>query len=312
MANSGGKFTKVIVLTALICTSVCLQESKGQQKVQYTQYMFDGALINPAYVGVDEVLSLTFIHRNQWSGVEGAPQSQTLSGHTLFKEKQLGMGLMVNYDVVGIHKAVNISTNYAYHLKVGRDQFLSLGLQAGIHNRNSDYASLLVSSGNDPSLVNIQNSDTYFDLGLGLYYRNPKLHIGFSVPEFIPQKFSINDTTSVQRYQLNQFLFTKYRIVVNDNIDLEPSVLLKYWSGVPLSYDLNLNATFKKVISAGFSYRRSESIDFLLRLQITPQLQFGYSYDYPIGHLARFANVSHEIMARYIFKFKYSDVSSPR
>ena len=289
-----------------------LPEVQAQQRVQYTQYMFDGSIINPAFAGAEEALSLTFIYRNQWSGVEGAPQSQTLSAHTLFKEKQVGVGLIINNDKIGVHKTLNIGTNYAYHLNLNNDKVLSFGLQAGLNNRRADYASLAAQANNDPSISNATVAETYFDLGVGLYLRTPKFHLGYSIPEIIPNDLKLNDSTTTELSDLNQFIFSKLIIDVSPQIRLTPSILLKYLNGVPLSYDLNLNATFRKVITGGISYRKAESIDFIMRLQVTPQFQFGYSYDYPIGDISNLSNASHEIMARYLFKFNQANVASPR
>lgn len=300
-------------LLLLIITEILLisQKSYAQQKVHFTQYMYDGSVINPAYVGADEALSLTFINRNQWTGIEGAPTTQTLSAHTLFSKKQLGVGLLLHHEKIGVHQNFNLSTNYAYHLKVGTQRFISLGLQAGIHARRSDYGSIL-GANPDPLITRSSVSDTYFDMGFGLYYRGPKLHIGLSVPEIIPNQFTLSDDANVDITEINQFLFAKYSVSVNENFEVEPGFLLKYIKGLPLSYDLNLLTTFRKVLGLGVSYRKSESVDFLMRLHLTPQLQFGYAYDFPIGSIADSANGSHEIMGRYIFKFKQSNVVSPR
>ncbi len=283
----------------------------AQQKVQYTQYMYDASVINPAYVGADEALSLTFINRNQWTGINGAPTTQTLSAHTLFREKKLGAGIVVHREKIGVHSNFNIATNYAYHLPVGNNKTLSFGLQAGIHTRNSDYGSLTTGT-TDPGLRNIPVSETYLDLGFGFYYRSPKLHIGYSIPEIIPNQVSIDENYSSGFQEINHFLFMQYNLTLSPIIDLQPGFLIKYINGLPLSYDLNLIATFKEVVSIGASYRKQESIDFLLRLQVTPQLQFGYAYDYAIGNLSGISNGSHELMARYIFKFKHSNIDSPR
>ena len=101
-------------------------------------------------------------------------------------------------------------------------------------------------------------------------------------------------------------------IPLSRNVELNPSFLIKYFSGTPLSYDLNLSTTIQQVISFGVSYRKDESIDLLLRFNLTPQLQVGYAYDNPIGSVAAFAKTSNELMLRYLFKFKNSNVVSPR
>jgi type IX secretion system PorP/SprF family membrane protein len=303
---------KVIVPFFIAFTLFLSSESVAQQKVQFTQYMFNGLVINPAYAGADEALSLTFIHRNQWAGVEGAPTTQILSGHTLFKNKKVGLGLILSNDEIGVHRNLNFVTNYAYHLTTGSSSYLSFGLQAGIHDRRSDYGSLIGDSGNDPNINDASISHTFFDFGAGLYYRSPRLHVGFSIPEIIPQQMYFNDTLSTKFSEVNNFFYSRYRIYLNDDMDLEPSLLLKYLYGVPLSYDMNMNVIYRKVLTMGLSYRRNESFDFLLKCQVTPQLQIGYSYDYPLQQTSELYNASHEVMIHYLFRFNESNVTSPR
>src|SRR5260221_4336461 len=285
----------------------------AQEKVQFTQYMFSGLVINPAYAGADEKLSLTFINRNQWSGIEGAPTTQTLSAHTLFKKKQFGVGFLLVNDQIGVHRNVNASVSYAYHIQTGDQSYLSMGLQTGVKSFRSNYASLNTGGTNDPYLYNVVTQQMFFDFAAGIYYRSPRLHIGFSVPELIKQQFHVNDTLSVRLNNINFFLFTRYRFTINENFDFEPSVLVKYLKGVPLSLDVNLNWFYRRIITVGASYRKTESLDFLFKAQITPQLQVGYAYDYPVQTVSAFSTSgSHELMVQYLFSFFKKNVTSPR
>jgi type IX secretion system PorP/SprF family membrane protein len=284
----------------------------AQQKVQFSQYMFNTMLINPAYAGADEALSLTMLNRSQWRGVENSPVTQTLSAHTLFHKKQFGLGLTLVNDRIGIHRNLSAMSNYAYHLQVSRKSVVSFGLQAGVHSMRSDYASLATGTIYDPGILNGPVSRTFFDLGAGIYFRSPRLHAGISAPGLMPERMSFKDTLTVHLNRANYFLFARYRIVQSENIAYEPSVLLKYLHGLPVSYDVNLNLIYRKVLTLGLSYRKQESLDFLLKLQITPQLQLGYAYDHTIGNVSRISSGSHELMVQYVFRYVETKVSSPR
>ncbi len=286
--------------------------SIAQQKVQFTQYMFNGLVINPAYAGADEALNLTFIQRKQWANVEHSPTTQSLSAHTLFKKKNMGLGFTLINDKIGVHKNLNVLSNYAYHLRLSKESFLSLGIQAGIHSRKSNYGSLAGNSNVDPKLYDATVSYTAFDFGAGFYYRSPRLHVGFSAPEILPERYALNDTMEINMKEVNFFLFSKYNFTLTEFIDMEPGMLFKFLKGVPVSFDLNLNFIYRKVLTLGLSYRKSESIDFMMKAQITPQLQFGYAYDYPIGEISKLSNGSHELMVSYVFRYIQSNISSPR
>src|SRR5687768_15847649 len=54
----------------------------AQQQPMYTQYMFNGLVINPAYAGSAETFTATALFRKQWVGMTGAPETQTFSAHS--------------------------------------------------------------------------------------------------------------------------------------------------------------------------------------------------------------------------------------
>jgi type IX secretion system PorP/SprF family membrane protein len=299
-----------ITFLVLILQGFVIREGLSQQKPQFTQYMFNSLVINPAYAGADEALSLTFIDRHQWLGVENAPSTQTLSAHTLVRKKKIGLGLSIINDKIGVYQNLNALSSFAYHIQTGLDSYLSMGLQAGFNNNRANYTSLLGNS-NDPNLVNSIN-ETYFDFGFGIYFRSPRFHIGLSSPQFVPKQIAFDKNTTIQVGSSNYFLFSKYRISLSNSWELEPSTLIKYVPILPLSYDFNINFVYRRILSSGFSYRGNESLDFLLKVQLTTQLQFGYSYDYAINNVARLNSGSHELMVNYVFKYIRKNVASPR
>src|SRR5688572_2690665 len=85
----------------------------AQQGPQFTQFMFNNLAINPAYAGADEHPSITLVGRDQWSRIENAPSTQSLSAHALFA-KRVGLGLILVRDQIGIHKNTNALASYAY------------------------------------------------------------------------------------------------------------------------------------------------------------------------------------------------------
>lgn len=252
------------------------------------------------------------MHRTQWTGIDGAPVTQVLSGNAFFKNKRMGAGFSLVNDKIGVHQNFTAMGSYAYQISVGPSAKISFGLQAGVRNRKSDYASLAPDSGNDPMVAVSAFSQTSFDAGAGVYLRTGRFHLGLSAPQLLPEKSTVNDSMTVHWDRTTYFLFSKYRITVTEILEVEPNVLVKYFPGTPLSVDLNLNFIFYKAITFGCSYRKDESVDFLFLGKITPQFQFGYAYDFPIGDVPKTVSGSHEIMLNYRFQFHYTKVDSPR
>ena len=79
MKRNRGKirFTAFLGCFFTVVTSVF-----GQQDAQYTQYMYNTVSVNPGYAGSRGHLSIAALYRNQWVGLDGAPETQPLNLHT--------------------------------------------------------------------------------------------------------------------------------------------------------------------------------------------------------------------------------------
>src|SRR5690606_18679278 len=106
---------------------------KAQQDAQFSQYMFNSLVINPAYAGYKETLNISLLHRDQWGGIEGAPKTQSLVlDGAFFNDKKVGLGLTVLNDKNGLLNQSSAYANYAYRIRMGEnDARLSFGLAIG-------------------------------------------------------------------------------------------------------------------------------------------------------------------------------------
>jgi type IX secretion system PorP/SprF family membrane protein len=309
MSASCKILTKHAVLLCLMALGSWL--ACAQQNPHFTQYMFSGLVINPAYAGVDEALSAMIIDRRQWSGLEGAPNTQTLSLHTLTAKRKVGLGLLIVNDKIGIHRNLTLQGSYAYHLKVAANSFLSFGLQAGAFHMRSDYSS--VQNGiPDPKVNNAVINELFFEVGAGLYFRSKRFQWGISAPELLPKTTSLSETESIDLKNVNLFSFMKYRFAISPVWEFEPAFLLKYANDLPLSADAAVTFLYKDILTAGVAYRIDASLGYLMKIRVVPQLQVGYAYDFPTGSLTQLNNGSHELMLHYVFRFERSGIKSPR
>jgi type IX secretion system PorP/SprF family membrane protein len=298
---------RILIIAILEVATLFVNAQPGPQ---FTQFMNNYLVINPAYAGAEGAFSLTMVSRNQWSGVENAPSTQSFSAHTLVKKKHVGLGLTIIRDQLGVHKNTNVLTNYAYQIKLKEGSFISMGIQAGVANLKSDYASLQGPT-IDPKLVNSINQTT-IDFGAGIYYKNQKLQIGLSVPELFSPTAHPNDSVSITFRKNTLQLYSRYRFTLNESFDMEPGLIVKYFPNLPVSYDVNLNLIYRNVLTGGLSYRKDESIDVIFKLQLTQQFQFGYAYDYPLNSLSSLGTTSHELLIHYVFRNIKNKVATSR
>ncbi len=303
-------FTRTLV-SVVIMLFTCIS-GQAQQRPLYSQYLFNGLVINPAFAGAHEALSLSLSNRSQWSGLDGAPRTFAFASHVLLEPQQIGLGIALNSDQIGVHKNLLVNGSAAYHLQISPDDVLSFGLQAGIRNHKVDYLSLVNNQPYDPRIAASAPGRTFFDVGAGVYFRSEHFEAGVSVPGMIPSDMAAADSAEMRIRNAHWLVFSKYTFALNHFLDFIPSVFVQYYPGVPVSVDMSAGLLFHKAVFTGVSYRRNESVDFLLRANVTPQLSVGYCYDLVIGNASILSSASHEIGVNYLFKFSRHKIAAPR
>lgn len=309
-------FALLILLSGLRLAG---QTGSDQKKISlvypvYSQYLHNGLLINPAYAGSREVLSLFLSGRLQWAGIKGAPVSETVSLHSLLKNDRVGLGLTGQFFKYGFSKSTSVYADYAYHIMLGKGK-LAFGLKAGFDRSNTDYTGILLIDPNDPAFTT--NDKPYFlpNAGAGMYFYGKKFFIGAAVPSFM--SYVKNSTGKVSFNALSDFdvyISAGALITIAPAFKFKPSVFLDYsvQKTKKMQIDLNGNFIIYDLVWIGGSWRTSEQVAVgILQVQINPQIMFGYSYDYPVGRMNTYSKGSHEIVFRYEFSYKVS-AANPR
>jgi type IX secretion system PorP/SprF family membrane protein len=296
------KFYIVIVL--LIATQVY-----GQQDPQYTQYMYNMNVINPAYAGSKENLSFGLLYRTQWAGIDGAPQTATFFGHAPISEK-VGLGLSVISDEVGPVKETNVYADFSYTLNLGGEHKLAFGIKAGATFHDIGLAGIDLIDPNDPFFQNI--STTTPNIGAGFFYYTDKYYFAASLPNILDSVHLDANGNKIGSEDSHYFVTGGYVFDVTANTKLKPSFLVKSAFGAPTSFDVNLNALFWNKFEVGGSYRLDDSFSGLINFAITPSLRIGYAYDSVTSDIRRFAPASHEFMLLFDLNFPKKDSRSPR
>jgi type IX secretion system PorP/SprF family membrane protein len=279
--------------------------SYGQHNAMFTQYMFNGLLINPAYAGSNEVLNATAVDRMQWAGFAGAPKTLSFSFHSPLKNKKVNLGLSVLNDQIGVTTQNKINAVYAYRIFFKKSS-LSFGLQGGIDMVTNNWSKIQTTTPGDFMFSSpIYSKRTLVETGFGIYYKSSNFFIGASSPDL----FSVGVNILGNTYKPALFT-TGYLFSLSENVKLKPSVLVKYIKNSPAELDLNMNAYYKN-FGLGVSYRTNDAMVFLIQYNINMQLSAGYSYDLTTSKLGTFVRGSHEIMLKYEFGYKVNP-QSPR
>jgi len=294
------------VYLSCILLSICAVNGMAQQSTIYSQYMFNGLAINPAYAGYDGLLSLTAWGRLQSLGLEGSPNTQSFTAHSPIINNKIGVGLQFFHEQIGVTDQTGVYGSYSY--KIYMDKFtLSLGLQAGINFYKTNYTSLVTFNPGDP----VFNEDTRTitpNVGSGAILSNEKLFIGISMPQMLSTGSQENIIVQEKPFILYGGLVFK----LSPSILLKPSMLAKMVNGKPVEWNINAHLLIKEILWLGASFRPVNAITLLMQFQITEQLAFGYAYDASIGEISSIEAGSHEFMLNYKFRYSKKGVVSPR
>lgn len=295
----------------LVVLILVVKVSFGQQQATFSQYMFNGLAINPAYAGSNGVLTATALVRYQSLGLSGAPNTQSLAIHSPLLNKKIGIGLLLVRDNISVINQYSINAMYAYRLKIGEKGNLAMGLQGGINSIRADYTKATIFNPNDPAFAEDVRS-TRPNFGFGIYYQSDRLTAGVSMPQLANNVFTRGpDLTTVK--QDNPIILTAgYVIGLSRAVKLKPSTLLKFVAGEAVEYDLNLQLSFDDILWIGGSVRFLNAVDILAAVQLTRQLSIGYSYSITTNALSRVDLGSHEVMLSYQFKYPKDALISPR
>ncbi|MBW3518809.1 type IX secretion system membrane protein PorP/SprF [Flavobacterium sp. NKUCC04_CG] len=291
-----------------------LPEVHAQQAPHYTQYMYNMSVVNPAYAGSQEGLAMGLLYRKQWVGLDGAPQTGTLFGHTRVGKK-VGLGLSVISDKIGPVKENNIYGDFSYTLDLGGEQKLALGLKAGVTLHDiglfSDIGNGFITDAGDPAFAEDSKS-TLFNVGAGAFYYTKDYYVGLGVPNMLKGNYLDYDGKKFGTRVMHMFLTGGYVFDLNKEFKLKPFFMVKYAPDSPVSADLSVNVMYVNKFEIGASYRIDDAISGMVNYRITPNIRVGYAYDHVMSDLNVKAKASHEFILLYDIYFSKKVSSSPR
>ncbi|WP_371743273.1 type IX secretion system membrane protein PorP/SprF [Pseudozobellia sp. WGM2] len=275
----------------------------AQQDPQYTQYMYNMSVINPAYT-TNDVGRLNFgaLYRSQWKNTVGAPETLTFYAHAPMSPSiEMGLSLVSDKIGDGALKENNIYADFAYILKLDEKSNISLGLKGGFTTFETNFNGFVLPEFQDDEAFNENLNNTFPNIGVGAFYHRNHFYAGISAPNLLTSKHLENrdGINRIGSEKIHFFLTTGYVYELNQDIKLKPSLLAKIVEGAPLTVDLSMNALFYNRIEGGLSYRLEDSVSAMFNIAVLPALRIGYAYDYTLSNLSDYSAGSHEIFVLF-------------
>jgi type IX secretion system PorP/SprF family membrane protein len=301
----------------------------AQQDPNYSMYMFNGLFINPAYAGSQEVISVMGIYRDQWVGIDGAPQTANISVHSPLRQDQYALGMTVSNDKIGLANTFTATPAFSYRLRL-KQWRLCFGVQASFayYYQNNSNAQLPNLGSNVPDQAFLLNQNLFVpNFGFGIYAYSKRYFVGISAPHLLPS--SLRDETKIVTTDnlakmYNAYILTAGILVGKDPaiVKFRPTILLEWQQGLPKNIpmiDLSPSLLFMDRFYLGLTYRLGGDANYIgqalipfFQIKITPQLQLGYSYDAELTQLKHFTSGTHEIMLGYDFWYDKKRFVTPR
>lgn len=296
---------QVFVLAVL----TCVLSMQGQREAQYTQYMYNTSLINPAYAGNEDVLKISALHRSQWVGVNGAPTTQTLN----IEDKivgNLGGSLNISKDAIGPLSEVLFDVNISYAVQLNSIGKLAFGLKAGGRLLDIDLNKGNLRDYQSPATTNVKDGEFSPVLGAGLYYYTDRGYLGVSASNLLKNNYYDNDSGS-NLDNSHFYLIGGYVFDLSESLKFKPAMMVKAVVGAPYSFDFSANFMYQERLVMGAAYRYNAAVSGLLGIYVTKQFFVGYAYDYDLELNQNISGGSHEIFLGLRFSLDKS-YESPR
>lgn len=293
------------IYVILLCLSSLAAHAQGDAVI--SQYVLQPFLYNPAAAGSAGGLNVGALYRNQWGGLEGAPQNFMVQANLASKNNRLGYGGWLGRDSWGPYAQHQVFGAFSYRIPAGKGNF-ALGVQAGLQQFNTKWNDLTAYQAGDAAFTGNPGNNVFIpNFGAGLFYKSEKLTAGISVPHMLSSKvFDSQYLTQVNYYTAN----FDYRFQFGEKFGLVPATLIK-WTKNTAQVDLNLYLVFVKSLWVGAGFRSDKSANFSAQYHLTKgrnNFALAYSYDLANG---TYRNVTgsgtHEISLLFTLRKKESD-----
>jgi type IX secretion system PorP/SprF family membrane protein len=229
-----------------------------------------------------------------------------------------GVGFTILNDKTGPLSRIAAYGSYAYHVPVGVKTTLSFGLSLGVQEVNVDVNAVNFGQANpiDPAALGSGYLNKLEpDVNAGLWLSNKSYFLGLSAQQIVPVPINSSDGTRTSngvtllkgKLIPHTFLTAGYKILASDDINILPSVMIRYVQPLPIGFDVNAKIQYQDLLWLGFSYRYRQGYAAMLGVTISSTVNLGYSYDYTTTQLNTVSSGTHEIVLGFLWRRKNND-----
>lgn len=301
------------LVMAMVYLFALLLKVEGQEPVFFVQHQQNPMVYNPAWAGDRDIPGISLLSRQQWVSWEGSPSASLLNFHTRLPDKNVGVGMSLEYERMGPAQWGGLIGMYSYTLQLGPASTLNLGLQGEFRLLQVKIAQLQLVDQGDPLYGEDPGIKFQPNFGIGAAFVRGNFHAGISLPQMLKNTLTPyeGEASRWSRSQQVFYLDLGWHQTIKENISLDPSLLLAFASGRSPLIELAGLVHFGEKISLGAMYRFDQTLGGMISYKHMNRYVFGYSYDLSLGKLM--TNVgTHEIFLGYNLPFNSIKTMSPR
>ncbi|HMO33944.1 MAG TPA: type IX secretion system membrane protein PorP/SprF [Lacibacter sp.] len=333
----------MVLLLALGCLT-----AGAQQKPHYTQYVLNNYILNPALSGIENYTDIKISHRHQWVGLQDAPVTSYFTLHTPIGKKDYkttatsyaiqgenprgkqywqdyqasephhGAGLQIINDRAGPFNNFSAYGTYAYHIGLNERTNISAGFGAGVSQVTLNTNKLFFGTDFpvDPAVAGSgELGRMRFDMNAGVWLYSADYFAGVSVNQVVPQRLEFADNivrlTNGKKVP-HIFATAGYRFLLSEDVNMIPSVMVKYVNAAPVQADVNVKLQYRDFLWGGASYRSRYGFAAMAGLNVMNGFALSYSYDYSTTLLNTVSRGTHEIILGFVIGNRYNSDTCPK
>jgi len=260
---------------------------RAQSDVKLSSFFLTPLTYNPAYAGSFEGMSFTSLYSTQWVGFEGAPKTLFVNGHGTFIGPKTGLGVEIMYDEIGATTDTKFLGNYAYHIQLNNTWRLSMGIKAGFSSYSVDYSRLNIENSFESNNLNDRISRFNYNFGTGLFLHNEEFFLGIGIPNILKTSFLDSFNNTLANSKPNYYISSGYKLFLDDDITLQPSLLIRIAEGAPVNSLGALSLNWKEKMYGSINADLNSTVGAFAGFRFAEKFLLGYSYDTSVNNFSR-------------------------
>lgn len=301
MKNHVNQIVATVCLLALLPIGLL----RAQQLPFNNQYLLNKYSLSPAYAGYTSHTETFASFRQNWVGVQGAPEKRMVNVNGSVNENT-GLGLSVERDNTGIFEQFSASLAYAYHLPIDRESGLHFGLAGEAYNNRIDVTSVQSSANAaDPLTVNYQDyGGTTLDFSAGVAYHYQNFSAGLAVSRLVGTRLTYDELYEMRYTLSRQFLLhASYLYEVNRDLSIEPIVVMRTTTNSPFFYEASVMVNYQKSVWGALTYRKTGLFGITAGGALSNRVVASYSYEFGGGGMMERSKGTHEVSLGYLIRY---------